>query len=81
MIIHEKYYFVRRSVALHFVKQKTCNCIVVKVEYFLGLGCKKSICKFEVAGKIVKWFLEGWIYFCPREATFVDSYMCYLQLI
>lgn len=81
IIIHEKYYFGRRYVALYFMKLKACDCIVVKVEYFQGLGCMQIICKFEVAGKIVKWFLEEWIYYYPRDVIFVESYMCYFQLI
>lgn len=39
------------------------------------------ICEFKVAGKVVKLFLEEWIYYYTREAIFVECYMCYFQLI
>lgn len=63
------------------MKLKACNCIVLKVEYFQGLGFMQRICKVEVASKIVKWFLEECICYYPREAIFVEPYMYYFQLI
>lgn len=39
------------------------------------------ICKFEVSGEIVKWFLEEWIYYYPIEDFLIESYMYYFHLI